>query len=607
MKHANLEWDESGTPCSLQFDDYYFSTDGGLDETRYIFLEHNNLEDRFRSLAQQTTPKTFVIAETGFGTGLNLLAVCQLWDKYLSESNHTLEFISTEKFPLTHKDMTRALTTWPELKPWADALTENYPKMCTGFQKVIISDQISVILALGDASESFSKMVAGVDAWFLDGFSPSKNPEIWTSELFAQIQRLSHKETTYATFTAARVVRDLLSGNGFSVTKDKGFGVKREMVYGSFIKEQPFDSQQEKANSKPWFKSRADIKYATNKEKTAIIIGAGLAGAHTASSLAKTGWRVTVLDKADQIASGASGNYQGVIYTKPASKETKEDGFYLSAFQYAVQHFKCNFKPLTDKNATLWKQTGLLQLAQTADDEARLQSVITSSEGSDLMSWQTPEQASTISGIPLDCPALFYPDSGWVNPVEACRTLLQHENIQVICHQEAINIEQALDDWIVTTQDNTFKANIVVLAAAWESDRFEQTNHLNLTPIRGQVSRLALNEAKPTATPRVVICSDAYVTPIDSNHLNFGATFDLKDTDTQYRLEDVEKNVNKLKKISREFDSLNQIELNQYEGRAAVRCITNDRLPVVGQINNHTAMLNQYLSLIHISAPTRPY
>ena len=91
----------------------------------------------------------------------------------------------------------------------------------------------------------------------------------------------------------------------------------------------------------------------------------------------------------------------------------------------------------------------------------------------------------------------------------------------------------------------------------------------------------------------MVICSDAYVTPIDSNHLNFGATFDLKDTDTQYRLEDVEKNVNKLKKISREFDSLNQIELNQYEGRAAVRCITNDRLHVVGQINNHTAMLNQ--------------
>ncbi|GAA3917872.1 bifunctional tRNA (5-methylaminomethyl-2-thiouridine)(34)-methyltransferase MnmD/FAD-dependent 5-carboxymethylaminomethyl-2-thiouridine(34) oxidoreductase MnmC [Litoribacillus peritrichatus] len=608
MKHADVKWYESGTPCSLQFDDVYFSTDGGLDETRYIFLEHNRLEERFALLAHEQQPKAFVIAETGFGTGLNFLAVCQMWDKYLANTPHKLEFISTEKYPLTHGDIERAMKTWPELTPWAAPLTENYPKMCAGFQKVIINKNISLLLAFGDAADSFAQIAAKVDAWFLDGFAPAKNPDIWSPALFTQVQRLSHTETTYATFTAARVVRDLLAEHGFTVVKDVGFGVKREMIYGCAVPEKiphrTVNHQSLSANTQVWNKVQKSQQNET-QARTATIIGAGLSGAHTAHALAKKGWKVTVLEQEAQIASGASGNFQGVIYTKPASKETKEDGFYLSSFQYAVQHYRHHFSEI--QNETIWKQTGLLQLAQTPEDETRLKAVLENNPGSDLMAWQTPEQASEVSGLNIQQAALFYPDSGWVNPVKACHMLLQHENILTQCNQKVTDLFHQNSQWVITTETNQYTSDIVVLASAWESDQFSQTQHLNLTPIRGQVSRLSSKVLKSNGllsdqkmdipSPNVVICSDAYVTPTDEGYLNFGATFDLKDTNTEYRTEDVEKNLEKLKQISDDFTPLDQVATEEFDGRAAVRCITNDRLPVVGQINDHPAMIEQYQKL----------
>jgi tRNA 5-methylaminomethyl-2-thiouridine biosynthesis bifunctional protein len=457
----------------------------------------------------------------------------------------------------------------------------------------------------------------------LDGFAPSKNPEMWSPALFQQIQRLSHSKTTFATFTAARVVKDLLTNHGFEFKKAKGFGRKRDMIHGWSKADDDFSrlSAVECANTQVWFQtpplainrpvydldSTEDLTPTHSKPKTATIIGAGLAGAHTARLLAERDWQVTVLEQGETVAFGASGNYQGVLYTKPSVQESKEDRFYLAAFQYAVQHYQWRFS-----GTDLWKQVGLVQIAQNEKDATKLARVNEKYQDTQFNTRISPEEANTLTGLTLNTEfdALHYPDSGWVNPAQACHNLLNHPNITVRCQSRCSELTERPEGWTVTVQHSDtgilsdLETDIVILCSAWESDRFTQTQHLPLTPIRGQVSQLNLNDTSIIAgaqtsipTPKTVVCSDAYVTPTDQGKLNFGATFDLKDNGMDYRMEDVRKNRTKLASISEDFKALEKIEDDQFSGRASVRCITNDRLPILGMVNNHPAMLEQYQQL----------
>jgi len=592
-EHADLIWDETGTPCSTQFDDVYFSKVGGLNETRHVFLDHNQLSERFEQLSQQENAQTFVIAETGFGTGLNFLAACQLWDHYLKDTSHRLVFISTEMYPLTPADLEKAIQVWPELATWSEPLLTAYPKVCTGIQTLLIQDNIQLMLAFGDAADSFSKLNAQIDAWFLDGFAPSKNPDMWSTDLFQEIKRLSTTETTFATFTAARVVKDLLTSHGFNFRKAKGFGRKRDMIHGEFVaQENDVNAHQ---NTEVWFQRPSP----THSNKNALIIGAGLAGAHTAYNLAERGWQVTVLEQKEAAANGASGNYQGVLYTKPSIQATKEDSFYLASFQYAIQHYTFHLSDKLSKTGQpLWHQVGLLQLAQTEKENTKAEKVEAKYLGTGFNRRLSKDDAEKQAGMPLnpEYPSLFYPDSGWVNPAETCLTLLKHPNIRLLCNEQVTELQQIDNGWKITTQHNQFQSEVVIFASAWEANQFQQTQHFPLTPIRGQVSQTETS-GTPLPTPKTVICGDSYVTPVTDNQLNFGATFDLKVADTDYRDEDASRNISKLNEISNEFEPLKTAPLDQIKGRASVRCITNDRLPIIGLINDHQQMIEQYQEL----------
>lgn len=222
---AHLEWTDQGLPLSTQFDDLYFSRDSGIEESRYVFLQHNNLAERFAKASHVT------IGETGFGTGLNFLCAWQLRDQL--QSNCALRFISVEKYPLTLADLTRALALWPELKVYARQLLRHYPKHLIGWHKIEIAEaKVELLIYFGEALQGFQETDTKVDAWFLDGFAPAKNPQMWTPQLFKQIARLSYPGTRFATFTAAGAVRQGLADAGFSVQKVKGFGRKRHMLTG---------------------------------------------------------------------------------------------------------------------------------------------------------------------------------------------------------------------------------------------------------------------------------------------------------------------------------------------------------------------------------------
>jgi tRNA U34 5-methylaminomethyl-2-thiouridine-forming methyltransferase MnmC len=228
---AHITWhlNENGDPqpYSSLFNDVYFSSDDGLNETEYVFLQGNDLTERFNTLNH------FTIIETGFGTGLNFLCAAQLWLN-IAPAQATLHFISVEKYPLSLYDLVKALQLFPSLQPLAADLIAQYPQILSGKTISLFNQRVKLTLMIGDASQCLSGLQHKADAWFLDGFAPAKNPDMWGETLFAQMARLSHVQTTFATFTSAGAVRRGLQAAGFKVNKRAGFGKKREMLHGCF-------------------------------------------------------------------------------------------------------------------------------------------------------------------------------------------------------------------------------------------------------------------------------------------------------------------------------------------------------------------------------------
>ena len=259
-EHTPLDW-QDGQPYSRLYGDVYFSRESGLEETRYVFLTQNRLRERWSSLANDN----FTIAETGFGTGLNFLCAWQLWNQTAPE-HARLHFVSTEKYPLSHDEICQALALWPQLAGLSGQLLAQYHFMAPGWHTLVFgNERITLTLLIGDARDTLPQLKAHVDAWFLDGFAPAKNPELWGPPLFDSMARLSHAQTTFATFTSAGEVRRGLQAAGFEVRKVAGFGSKREMLTGQF---------------------GGDKASRPIQDKHAIVVGGGIAGASSAYALA---------------------------------------------------------------------------------------------------------------------------------------------------------------------------------------------------------------------------------------------------------------------------------------------------------------------------------
>ena len=227
---SDIEW-RDGQPYSTRFQDIYFSNNDGLAETEYVFIQSNNLPSRF----QQLDSPEFIIIETGFGTGLNFLCAARLWLS-LAPANATLFFISTEKYPLTLADIKTSLSLWPDLNGLSHEFLAAYQDIFHGIATLSLFDnRVQLTLLLGDAAIMLSNLNIKADAWFLDGFAPAKNPEMWQTSLFSQMARLSKPATTFSTFTSAGIVKRGLQAAGFEVNKQPGFGKKREMLTGHYV------------------------------------------------------------------------------------------------------------------------------------------------------------------------------------------------------------------------------------------------------------------------------------------------------------------------------------------------------------------------------------
>ncbi|MBE0483810.1 MAG: bifunctional tRNA (5-methylaminomethyl-2-thiouridine)(34)-methyltransferase MnmD/FAD-dependent 5-carboxymethylaminomethyl-2-thiouridine(34) oxidoreductase MnmC [Bacterioplanes sp.] len=581
----DLDWLESGLPVSKTFSDPYFSLKNGLEESEYVFVQHNHLPERWKN----TDRTHFSILETGFGTGLNFLCT---WRQFQQHTNSTqwLHFTSIEKYPLTQDALRLSLSLWPELADLTERLLQQYPDTLQGFHHIQWPEQrVQLTLIFADINTALTQLSSAYDAFFLDGFAPAKNPDMWTDSVFQQLKRLAQLSTysTFSTFTAARSVQRQLTGAGFQVEKVPGYGLKREMLRGHYHALQG-PEQPAVFHNKPWL-----CLPPTSPQRQAIIIGAGLAGATTARALAERGFLVTVLDKLG-IAEGASGNPQGGLYINiAADPSTMHTQFYLAAQRFAIQHIQQYLGPGDESNPH-WQQCGVLQLAHNEKEAQRQQRLLTLQYPTSLFRAVNATEASSIAGLTLRSGGLFFPNAGWVSPVDYCKVLLAHPNIQI--QQDKVTALSAQTDghWQVNGTQRTYTTPHVVLANAADAGTLVPQLTLPIKTIRGQLSLL---DSSQWHSPNTVLCARGYMPPARNGIQCLGATYNLGCDEQQEREQDHHTNL----LHAHDFGELHVKKDNGISsvvaGRVGFRCTTADYLPIVGPAHDRDTLINRFACL----------
>ncbi len=565
-----LAWERGHTPMAGRFGDIYYSRDGGLAESRHVFLAGNGLPQAWQHGAD------FCVVELGFGTGLNFLATWDLWRR-TRKPGVRLHYIAVEGFPLTGAEMRDCLAPWSEVETLARALLATYPEPQRGFHRVFPAaapgeyGEVALTLLYGDAQEMLGQLEARVDAWFLDGFAPDKNPEMWSDGVFAQMARLSKESASAATYSVAGPVRRGLETAGFDVTRAPGFGAKREMLKARFRGGARASSLQ------PWF---AHAPHASSPGH-AVIIGAGLSGTHAAAALARRGWRTTIIERHDTFAAEASGVPRAVMAPRLTAAPAFDGRFYAAAWRYALAMRE-------DTRA----RAGSLQL-DGGNDASRFEDIVASGIlPASYIAHVDAAEASDIAGLALKQGGLYFPQGGWQEPQKVCAALAGRSERRFGVAAAALThtgghwrIDDAAGHVIA-------EADAVVLGNALDLKRFREAAWLPLEARRGQLT-LAPTNARAEAL-RTVLLYGGFLTPAHHGVHELGATFDME-TGVDLRAGDHMRNLEELSRIA---PGLFPPSAN-LGGFAAVRCMSPDHLPMVGPLPEHGAYLEDFASLRH--------
>ncbi|MFC3094936.1 bifunctional tRNA (5-methylaminomethyl-2-thiouridine)(34)-methyltransferase MnmD/FAD-dependent 5-carboxymethylaminomethyl-2-thiouridine(34) oxidoreductase MnmC [Alteromonas sediminis] len=582
IQPAKVRFNESGTPVADAFDDVYFSNDDGLAETEHVFLNGNALVSRWQTWQQPH----FCIAETGFGTGLNCLLTIATFltfrQQFPQAPLKTLTILSCEKFPLTVTDLSDALAKHPSLAIYADMLVNQYPIDLAGAHRLVFP-QVTLDLWLGDVDDVMAqwdiKDDGLVDAWFLDGFAPSKNPQMWRQSLFDNMARLSKASATVATFTAAGFVRRGLIDAGFTMHKSPGFGRKREMLRGELSTTE----------------SKSEPKMRTSIPEHIAVIGGGLAGANMAYALIQKGLQVTLFcDK--QLASGASGNAQGGFYPQLHAQGSHAARIQAHSFLFAIQRYR----QLLDAGfhfAHDW--CGVVQLAFSDQTIKRQTKLLSNSVWPDsLVRGLQADRTAEITGIDLHYPALYFPHGGWICPPELVNALVQacesSGRFRLVDKTRVNSITSTAHGVIINTDVSSATYDHLVLCTGAESHLTDAITSLPFRRTRGQVEYL------PTQSPlnklQTVVCHKGYLTPVYQQRHALGSTYVRQDTDTTYRIEEEQMNREVHQKALSASQWASTLQFDQ-TGRASVRMSLPDHQPIVGKlvekgIDSHVSILS---------------
>lgn len=403
LRPARIDF-TGAVPRSLDFGDLYHSAQGAQGQARHVFLGGNGLPDRWSGR------KTFCVLETGFGLGHNFLQAWRAW-RDDPQRCETLHYWAVELHPPRQADLERAHAAAQAIDvPLAKALCNAWPALMPGLHLLSFDDdRVRLWLAFGEATTQLQRCVGHFDAFFLDGFAPDRNPDLWDERVLRSLSRLAAPGATAATWSVAGTVRAALSRAGFQVERRPGFGNKKQMLVARYCPHHP-------GASPP---GRPPV--AVQGPRQAVIVGAGLAGAAVAHALAHGGWRCTVIDKAALPATAASGNPAGLLH----ATMHRDDGLHARLHRAGALCTARQIAPWVDTGRVPGSLQGLLAvhpqdalpLEEAVDGYARPLDVA---------------QTSQAAGLPICHPAIEYANAGWVDPGALVRAWLDHPAINFL-------------------------------------------------------------------------------------------------------------------------------------------------------------------------------
>ncbi len=592
IETASLSWDANGVPLSLRFDDPYFSRDNGLEESTQVFLETNLLAERFAALGEH---ESFVVAETGFGTGLNFLLTWRCFNEYAPDTARLI-YISIEGYPLRPTDLHKCLEQWPELKGLSTELENHYPALVPGHHWRLFSGRIGLHLIFDQIEpalqslhpkithHNFEQELPSVDSWFLDGFAPAKNPDMWQDSIYPSIARLSKAGTTLSSFTAAGAVRRNLQDWGFKVEKIPGFRGKREMINCEFdVDWQPTKDQiraHATKHAQTWHLPDKNV----SKPKAVSILGAGIAGLSLARSLAQRGISVTIYDRHANPLEGTSGNPQVAIFGRLSPDSGDLEDFVLQSLAYSADFYKPFWQSSCGNNS------GLLQLARNPSEQEKMQRLVKLLPvDNGLVEYVKAEQSLKFSGLQLDSDGLWFGKSGWISPPKLAKEILSHELIQF---KGGLDLDPSFktDHWLLKDRQGKLVERCEILVICSGAEVLESSNFdwLPIKPVAGQVNLVTVS--KTTQPLTTVISKSTSICPANEGEHCLGGSYRLGETALDIRKKDTEDNLNKIKDMlnfpnakSEDNKGLNQpATFTEEPARTGVRATTPDYIPICG-------------------------
>lgn len=599
---ADIQW-RQGMLYSLDYEDFYWSLPNGLAESFYVFLQQNDLPSRWNNL--KAADQSFSIGELGFGTGINFLNCCELWLK-TAPTNCTLHYFSAEPVPLKTADLAKVFEQFPSLSAHGQALIDSYPPAVKGFHSIeLYEGRINLCLMVGDAQEMFNALGESVDqrhsvydkkpidTWFLNGFSPEKNPAMWQKELCKTIASLSSTETSLTTYLTESEVTKSLNTAGFSVNYKQGFADKYQMISATLNASLKNYSDNARGTNQ-WHLNQLPSR-PLSRQPSVTIIGAGIAGCTTAAALSKRGYNVTIIDRHAKAGQEASGNQQAIIYPKLSIRDEPLPRINLAAITLASRYYQ------TFWNRGLGQQCGVLVIPE---GERQLKQFEQLGQHfyhqKSLVRLVDNAQMEAIAGISLDTShGLYFSKLGWLPPATICQEILKDHKIALVQGDVAqLFRNKSTGQWelLDAKGEQLSHSDIVVVANAYDCEKFEQTNFLGITKLRGQVTELPVTEDSQSL--KTVICGEGYIAPPNKGTHGCGATYNKAIDSKELRIQDHQTNLDQITKTDQGIGrAIGTVQLNKLEGRANFRCTTRDYLPIVGPVPDVSAMLETYESL----------
>jgi tRNA 5-methylaminomethyl-2-thiouridine biosynthesis bifunctional protein len=519
---ATLNFRE-GTPYSEQFGDVYHNANGGIPKKRHVFLAGNGLPERWAGRER------FVIFETGFGPGLNFLVTLEAWRRDPARCAR-LHYVAIEKHPFTLADLQ---TLHARYDVDAAELHARWPTLVPGAHRIELDGgKVVLTLLFGDIA-LVRDLRLSADAFYLDGFSPAKNADMWSPQVMRALARLAAPGATAATWSVAASVRAALEATGFAIEKRQGYGEKKEMLVARYLKGTP----------------------APAPKRSATVVGAGLAGAAVCERLCARGWEVDLYERHAEPAQEASGNHAGTFHPIV----TPDDSVFARLTRAAFLYSAARFKALNPR----WDPCGVLQLARDArEEDSQRRAIAALALPPDYAQCVSREEASKHAGVPVSAPGLWFPQAGWIKPRSLVQALLESCGARLRRR--------------FSTEVGALPAGTVVLANGHEATTLQRVPDLRLRKVRGQLTHVP---QEALDAPHVVVLRAGMVLPPVEGVCVVGASYDIDDEDANSRAESDAGNLQRLAHILGA-----NVRSAGLGSRVGFRTVTPDRLPVVGRI-----------------------